>query len=380
MSRSGDSKEKFRYRHLPSIAKEAVISWNKDDPWRLSAIIAYYAILSLPGLLVIIIQLLSYIWGEEIVEGRIYGEIAGAMGTGAADAVQSIFESARADEQSLIATLIGIGALIFGATGVFFHLQISINRIFQIEPDPKSSLVRYLIDRTRSFGFVLIIALLLLVSFVISAMLSVLQDVIGDWFPDIYVYIAYILNIVISLAVISFLFALIFKYLPDARIKWKSVWIGAVLTAILFTIGKELLSFYFGEASPESIYGAAGSIIIVMLWVSYSSLIVFFGAEVTWVYSYRYGHGIRPKSYARTVRTKKTGPGKEETRENKQQEQGSGKPAGPQEDNADKNRGSASKNQTARGAGKNMGASGTGNRNSGKPGQKKGPGRNNPKK
>jgi membrane protein len=378
MSRSGESKEKFRYGHLPSIAKEAVISWNKDDPWRLSAIIAYYAILSLPGLLVIIIQLLSFIWGEEIVEGRIYGEIAGAMGTGAADAVQSIFESARADEQSLIATLIGIGALIFGATGVFFHLQISINRIFQIEPDPKSSLVRYLIDRTRSFGFVLIIALLLLVSFVISAMLSALQDVIGGWFPDVYVYIAYALNISISLAVVSFLFALIFKYLPDARIKWKSVWIGAVLTAILFTIGKELLSFYFGEASPESIYGAAGSIIIVMLWVSYSSLIVFFGAEVTWVYASRYGHGIRPKSYARTVRTKKTGPGKAENRENKQQEQG--KPAVPPGDNADKGRGSTTKNQATGDPGKNKGASGTGSTSSGKPGQKKGPGRNKPKK
>jgi membrane protein len=227
------------------------------------------------------------------------------MGTGAADAVQSIFESARADEQSLIATLIGIGALVFGATGVFYHLQISINRIFQIEPDPKSGLVRYLIDRTRSFGFVLIIAFLLLMSFVISALLSALQDVMGDWFPEVYYYVAQGLNILVSLGVISFLFALIFKYLPDARIKWKSVWIGAVLTAILFTIGKELLSFYFGEASPESIYGAAGSIIIVMLWVSYSSLIVFFGAEITWVYASRYGHGVKPKSYAKTVRTKK---------------------------------------------------------------------------
>ena len=326
MKSSGEAKEKYSYRHLPSMTKDAFMSWNKDDPWRLSAIIAYYAILSLPGLLVIIIQLLSYIWGAEIVEGRVHGEISAAMGTGAADAVQSIFESARADEQSLIATLIGIGALVFGATGVFYHLQISINRIFQIEPDPKSGLVRYLIDRTRSFGFVLIIAFLLLMSFVISALLSALQDIVGDWFPEVYYYVAQGLNILVSLGVISFLFALIFKYLPDARIKWKSVWIGAVLTAILFTIGKELLSFYFGEASPESIYGAAGSIIIVMLWVSYSSLIVFFGAEFTWVYASRYGHGIRPKSYAKTVRTKKSEPENDDKPAGKQEKQSSGKP------------------------------------------------------
>jgi membrane protein len=306
MTSNYEREQRFRLKHFPSLARDAAISWNKDDPWRLSAVIAYYAILSLPGLLVIIINILSYIWSVEIVEGRIYDEISGAMGTGAAESVQSIFESAHGDDQSLIATIIGIGALVFGATGVFYHLQISINRIFQIEPDPKSGLVRYLIDRTRSFGFVLVIAFLLLMSFVISALLSAMQDVIGQWFPELYYYIALGLNFIISIGVIALLFAMIFKYLPDIHIKWKSVWIGAFITAVLFTIGKELLSFYFGEASPESIYGAAGSIIIVMLWVSYSSLIVFFGAEFTWVYARRYGHGIRPKSYAKSVKTKKS--------------------------------------------------------------------------
>jgi membrane protein len=310
---------KFRFKHFPALAKDAAISWNKDDPWRLSAIVAYYAILSLPGLLVIIINILSYIWGSEIVEGRIYNEVASAMGTSAAEGVQSIFESARGDEQSMVATIIGIGALVFGATGVFYHLQISINRIWEIEPDPKSNILRYIIDRTRSFGFVLIVAFLLLISFVVSALLTVVQEYIGNWFPEIYQIIAHILNIIISLIVITVLFAMIFKYLPDARIKWKTVWIGAVITSVLFTIGKELLSFYFGEASPGSIYGAAGSIIIVMLWVSYSSLIMFYGAEFTWVFANKYSHGIKPKSYARTVETKKSAsfaePQKEKSRE-----------------------------------------------------------------
>jgi membrane protein len=306
MEKSEKAGNKFSFKHFPSLAKNAAISWNKDDPWRLSAIVAYYAILSLPGLLVIIINILSYIWGSEIVEGRIYSEVASAMGTSAAEGVQSIFESARGDDQSLIATIIGIGALVFGATGVFYHLQISLNRIWGIEPDPKSSIIRYIIDRTRSFGFVLVVAFLLLISFVISALLSVVQEYMGNWFPDLYQIIAQILNILISLFVITVLFAMIFKYLPDAHIQWKTVWIGAIITSVLFTVGKELLSFYFGEASPGSIYGAAGSIIIVMLWVSYSSLIMFYGAEFTWVSAQLYSHGIKPKSYARKVETKKT--------------------------------------------------------------------------
>ena len=302
--KSFDQPEKsFKFRHLPSLIKEALISWNRDDTWRLSAIVAYYAILSLPGLLVIIINVVGYFWGAEIVEGMVYDELESAMGTAAADGVQNIFERTHGDQQSLVATLISIGALIFGATGVFYHLQISLNKVWEIESDPKSGILRYIIDRTRSFGFVLIVAFLLLISFVISATLSALQDYIGYWFPDLSFYLFQTINILIPLAVITLLFALILKYLPDAYIKWKTVWIGAILTSILFTIGKEALSFYFGEASPGSIYGAAGSIIIIMLWVTYSSLILLFGAEFTWVYSKRYSHGIRPRSYAKFVKT-----------------------------------------------------------------------------
>jgi membrane protein len=307
MKSSKQPEKSFKFRHLPSLIKEAAISWNKDDPWRLSAVVAYYAILSLPGLMVIIINFVGYFWGAEIVEGIVYDELESAMGPAAADGVQTIFESAHGDQQSLVATLISIGALIFGATGVFYHLQISLNKVWEIESDPKSGILRYIIDRTRSFGFVLIVAFLLLISFVISATLSALQDYIGYWFPDLSLYFFQTLNIFIPLAVITLLFALILKYLPDAFIKWKTVWIGAILTSILFTIGKEALSFYFGEASPGSIYGAAGSIIIIMLWVTYSSLILLFGAEFTWVYSKRYSHGIRPRSYAKFVKTIEVG-------------------------------------------------------------------------
>ena len=306
MNTSEQFDKKFKLKDLPSLVKDAAVSWNRDDPWRLSAIVAYYAILSLPGLLVIIINVVGYIWGTEIVEGKIYNELEDALGTSTADGVQSIFESAREEGQSFVSAAISIGALIFGATGVFYHLQISINKVWEIQSDPKSEILRYLIDRVRSFGFVLIVAFLLLISFVVSALLSALHGYIGTWFPELSLYLVQMLNLLIPLAVITLLFALIFKYLPDAYIRWKTVWIGAIITSFLFTLGKELLSFYFSEASPGSIYGAAGSIIIVMLWVTYSCLILLFGAEFSWIYSKRYGHGIRPKSYAKSIEVKMT--------------------------------------------------------------------------
>ena len=306
MNQIQPSEKRFRFKDLPSLVKETAISWNRDDPWRLSAIIAYYATFSLPGLLVIVINVVGYIWGTDIVEGKVYNEIENTMGTSTAEGVQSIFESAREEGQSLFATLISIGALLFGATGVFYHLQISINKVWGIQPDPKSEILRYLFDRVRSFGFVLAVAFLLLVSFVVSALLSALHGYIGAWFPGLSLYLVQMLNLLIPFAVVSLLFALIFKFLPDAHIRWKTVWIGAIIASFLFSIGKELLSFYFSTASPGNIYGAAGSIIIFMLWVTYSCLILLFGAEFSWVYSRRYGHGIRPRSYAKSIEIRMT--------------------------------------------------------------------------
>jgi membrane protein len=293
------SDKKFNFRHIPSLLKDAAIAWNKDNPWRLSAIIAYYAILSLPGLLVIMISLLGYFWGTHYVEGKLHIEIKDAMGAPVADAMQSIFEESQNNDTKLIPTILGIGALVFGATGVFYHLQISINDIWKIESDPKHGFLRYLIDRTRSFGFVLIISFLLLVSFVISALLSGFQDYIGIWLPELSYYFIQGIEIVFSLGVITILFALIYKYLPDMHIGWRSVWFGAFLAAILFTLGKQILSIYFGKANPGSAYGAAGSLIVILLWVSYSCLILFFGAEFTWVYTRRYGLRMKPKAHAK---------------------------------------------------------------------------------
>ena len=295
----------FSIKHIPSLLLDTGKHWIKDDPFRLAAVVAYYALLSLPGLLVVIINTVGFFWGAEIVTGRVMGQIESAIGAEAAKTVQSILENTGNSGDSTIATILGVAVLIFGATGVFFHLQISLNEIWQIKQDPKSGFVRMLLDRVISFAFVLIVGFLLLIFFVISAALAVLQDFISQTLPDFMLIVAYILNLALSLGVITLLFALIFKYLPDAKIWWKSVWGGAFITAVLFTIGKELLGLYFGEADPGSTYGAAGSLVLILLWVSYSSLILFFGAEFTWVFARRYGHEIEPKDHAVLIKVEK---------------------------------------------------------------------------
>jgi membrane protein len=189
--------------------------------------------------------------------------------------------------------VLGIGTLLFGATGVFYQLKISLNKIWKVDTTSQSRLWAILVDRLLSFAFVLVLGFLLLVSFVLTTAISMVSDYIRETMPDIFLYVAYSFDLVISIGLITLLFALIFKFLPDVKVKWKTVWIGALITSILFAIGKFLLGLYFGEAEPASTYGAAGTVVLVLLWVSYSSLILFFGAEFTYVYAERYGYGIK---------------------------------------------------------------------------------------
>lgn len=296
-----EKKEKFAFRQLPSLLKETGIAWNDNNPWRLSAVVAYYAILSLPGLLVIIVNTVGAIWGHDIVTGRLTGQISQVLGSDAADAIKGIIEGTQGGNKSLISTIIGIATLLFGATGVFFHLQISLNQIWHIKPNPNSEFKKFLKDRLLSFAFILIIGFLLLISFLITAAMSFLSGYIESILPEAMVYLAFAVNMVLSLGIITVLFALIYRYLPDAKISWKTVWIGALITALLFTLGKFLLGIYFSKASPGSTYGAAGSVILILLWVSYSCLTLFFGAEFTYVYAKRYALGVQPAAHAMHV-------------------------------------------------------------------------------
>lgn len=293
---SQEPKNNFKIKHLPSLIVDTYKAWDADNPFRLSAVIAYYAILSLPGLLVIIINLVGSVWGVEIVQGQLTDEISKALGSNAADAIKTMMEETQNKNKSTIATVLGIGTLLYGATGVFYHLQLSLNQIWDINPKNSSSFFKMLLDRTRSFAFILAIGFLLLVSFLVTTAISTLNNYIRSILPDVIVYIAFALDALVSIAIITVLFALIFRYLPDAKIRWKTVWIGAIITSVLFVFGKFLLGLYFGEANPGSTYGAAGTVVLILLWVSYSCLILFFGAEFTYVYAKRYGLGIKPNS------------------------------------------------------------------------------------
>lgn len=298
MTHTQDQQEQFSLKHLPSLLWKTAKAWYADDPFRLSAVVAYYAVISLPALIIIIVNLVGWIWGYDIVQGRLAEEISATLGRDSAETIQSIISETRQSDQRFLASVFGIGTLLFGATGVFFHIKVGLNDIWNIKPKPKAPILKVVIDRLLSFAFVIIIGFLLLVSFIITATINFLNNFISSRLPDYLLSIAYTLDVVLSLSIITVLFALMFRYLPDAKIRWKTVWIGAIITAILFVLGEFLLGFYFGQVEPGSTYGAAGIVVLLLLWFSYSSLIVFFGAEFTYIYAERYGNGVIPSDIA----------------------------------------------------------------------------------
>jgi membrane protein len=277
-----------------SLLKSTYGQWNERDPFSNSATIAYYTIFSLPGLLVIIINLAGYFFGQEAVTNQISAQINDMIGTGTAKDVESIIAKASENKGSTLASIIGIATLLFGATGVFYKLQQILNQMWEVKPQPKQKFLKLIRDRIFSFGLILVVGFLMLISLVISAGLSAVRDWVVGYLSESLVIVFRAVDIIVSLGIITLLFAAIYKFLPDARIRWKDVWIGATLTAILFVIAKFALGFYFGNADPASTYGAAGSVILIMLWVTYAGMILLFGAEFTQVYATRFGKKIEP--------------------------------------------------------------------------------------
>ncbi len=303
---NGEGRElkKFHVRDTFGFLKASFKAWNSHDPWRLGAVVAYYALLSLPGLLVVVVNSVGSIWGNDLVEGEIFEQIEDTIGTEAANSVTGMLESIQLGGQSKIATIIGIGVLLFGATGVFYHLQLSLNAMWDIRQDPKRNILKLVIDRTISFGFVLVIGFLLLLSFVGSAMLTALSGFLATIWEPAYVLAAQLLDYTLSTGVIAVLFTLMFRFMPDARVAWSVIWRGSIVTAILFNFGVFLLGYYFGKASPGTMYGAAGSVVILLLWVSYACLIFFFGAAMIRTYAEHYGEGIIPLKHSMIIMEK----------------------------------------------------------------------------
>ncbi len=276
----------IKLKNTTSVLKKSFKKWLSRDPFKESAVIAYSSIFSLPGLMVVIVTMAGYFFGAEIVNKHIHDTVAGAMGVDTADQIQDMIILALTSKDSIWATIVGLVTILLGATGVFIQLQKSLNIIWEVKTKPRKSKIWTLIRlRLFSFGLILSIAFLLLMSLVISALLIAAGEWIKQHWSSSLIWLFNIINIIASMVIITLLFAIMYKVMPDAKIKWRSVWVGAFLTALLFTAGKTLLGLYFGKAEPGSGYGPAGSIILILLWTTYSSMIFFYGAEFTKAYS-----------------------------------------------------------------------------------------------
>lgn len=285
-------------KHTGLLLKDTLFRFFEREPFRNSAVIAYYTIFSLPGLLVIIINLAGYFFGDEAVTNRISQQIQGLVGGNAAKDIEAIIANASGNKGITWSSLMGLATLLFGATGVFYQLQQILNLIWEVKPQPQKKIVKLIMDRVFSFGLIIVVGFLMLVSLVLSAALSILSEWVAAHLSESLNVVFKILDFSISLAVVTLLFAAIFKFLPDAKIRWQDVWVGALMTAILFVVAKIGLGVYFGNSDPASTYGAAGSIILIMLWVTYAGMILLFGAEFTRIYADRYGVSIEPAEFA----------------------------------------------------------------------------------
>jgi membrane protein len=278
-------------RELLDLFKRTYQEWKEDRASRLAAALAYYTIFSLAPLLVIAIAVAGFVWQQEAVEAQVMRQIQGLVGVEGAKFVAGLLESAGNPTEGIVATLVGLVTLLFGALGVFNELHNALNVIWEVKPGPQEGfwqvVRKALVDRFLSFTMVLGIGFLLLVSLVISAGLSATQELLGNTFPIPEIFLQ-LLNLIISIGVITFLFAMIYKYLPDVEIPWRYVWLGAFVTAILFSLGKMLIGIYLGNSAVSSSFGAAGSLVLLLVWIYYSAQILFFGAEFTQVYANTY--------------------------------------------------------------------------------------------
>ncbi|HEY4650543.1 MAG TPA: YihY/virulence factor BrkB family protein [Pontibacter sp.] len=311
----------FTFKDIFSLLKTSVSEFLDNDSLRLAAALAFNAIFSIPPLLLIIIKAAGFFLGEAAVSGELSNQISTAVGPDAAKEVENIVQNATLSESGW-ALWVGIGTLLFAGTTFFVTLQQSLNTVWNLKVKPTNGIMRMAKERIFSFGIILSIALLMLFSLVLSAAIAILSDYISRLLPGLGVWILKLVDFVVSVGLISLLFALIFKYLPDGIIRWRDTFIGAIVTALLFGLGKFLISWYIGTSDPGSAYGAAGSIILILVWIYYSSMIVFFGAEFTQQYAQLYGQRIRAKEHAVFVRLVEETSDKEDTKSGRPKPEG----------------------------------------------------------
>jgi membrane protein len=283
-------------KEIVGIFRETFKEWSQDKASRLGAAVAYYTVFSMAPLLIVVIAVAGLVFGAKATRGEIVGQLQGVVGSDSARMIQTMIASTSKPSSGIVATVIGIVTLLMGATGLFGELQGALNTIFKVAPKPRG-ILETMKAKYASFSMVLGVAFLLLVSLVVSAGLAAAGQLLGNVLP-IPEIILQVLNFLISFGIITLLFAMMYKFLPDAEIGWREIWIGAAVTSVLFTIGQLAIGLYLGHSGTTSTYGAAGSLVVLLLWVYYSAQIFFFGAEFTRVHANRSGHPIRPKADA----------------------------------------------------------------------------------
>ena len=285
-------------RTITQLVGASFTAFNTDRAFKLSAALAYYTVFALAPLLMIIIFITGNIFGADALQGRIFSEMNNMVGNNAAMQIQQTIEKISLDHKSSFAIATGIITLTLGATGVFVEIQDSINMIWKVKAKPKKGWLKLITNRILSFSMIISLGFLLIVSLLINGLVVALTDHLNNYFPDITILLINVLNLTLTFFIIAILFGIIFKFLPDVEIGWKDVRIGAFFTSTLFMIGRYLIGLYIETSGPGTVYGAAGSLIVILLWVYYTAAILYFGAEFTQVYAEAYGGKIKPASYA----------------------------------------------------------------------------------
>lgn len=286
------------FKSFWKVLKGAGIAFSEDNAIKLSASLSYYTVFSIAPMLIVLITICGFFFGKEAIQGEIYGQIDGLVGKEAALQIQDLIKNSQLSDKTFVAKIIGIVTLLIGATGIFVEVQDSINFIWSIKAKPQKGWLKYLSNRFLSFALIGSLGFILLVSLALNALLDIIFERIMRILPDVTAYLVYAANIVLVVGVISLLFAIIFKVLPDGKLGWKEAFVGAAFTSVLFLVGKFAIGLYLQATNVATSYGSASSLVILLLWVYYSSVILYFGAEFTKVYANLFGTKIIPNKYA----------------------------------------------------------------------------------
>ena len=291
-------KKRFTFSICWKAMKKAAVDFNDDNGFKMAASLSYSMIFSIAPFLIVAISLAGIIWGQEAAEGRIYEQIKDLVGASPAQQIQDIITNIQRSHHTVAGAIVGGAILLIGATGVFTEIQGSINYMWSILSKPKKGWLKFLMNRLLSFSLIVAFGFISMVSLVVNSLMDILGDFLKRYFTHFTVYFFYTVNLVLTLAVIIVLFMIVFRILPDAIISWKDSFIGALFTGLLFIVGKLLISLYLSHSSIGVLYGAAASIMLILTWVYYSSIILYYGAEFTRAYAQLVGRSIRPNSTA----------------------------------------------------------------------------------